>query len=318
MDEAPLREPLDETLAYLASDEAEASIEADPYWPKWDAPWWRMILLHEMGLARRIPARAIETLVRVLPAHCLHTFPFRIEEVPPGIDPVRQIACHCQLGTGYSMLSAAGVDVDAALPWIRPWFLRYQLPDGGLNCDEAAYTRPAPRSSIVSTLPPLEAVLFHTPRPFTAAEEGFVDRGAAYILERRLWRSVSRGGAPMDERFAQLCFPRFYLYDLLRGLAWLARWAEARDRSLPREAVREAVDLIERQVHDGALAPARRAIEGVTTLRRAPDGTWRRGEPASTFPLLDAVSAPGVPSPYLARAWAELAPRLGRVAPPDA
>jgi hypothetical protein len=36
---------------YLQSDEALESIEKDPYWPKWNSPWWHMLLLHEIDLA---------------------------------------------------------------------------------------------------------------------------------------------------------------------------------------------------------------------------------------------------------------------------
>ena len=39
----------------------------------------------------------------------------------------------------FQVLAASGIDVERALPWIKPWFVRYQMADGGLNCDEAAY-----------------------------------------------------------------------------------------------------------------------------------------------------------------------------------
>jgi len=34
--------------SYLSTLPALQSIERDPYWPKWDSPWWHMVLLHEM------------------------------------------------------------------------------------------------------------------------------------------------------------------------------------------------------------------------------------------------------------------------------
>lgn len=304
----------DETLRFLASPAALASLEADSYWPKWDSPWWRMALLCEMGLAREIPAGVVEALVRVVCAHYVTTFPFRIEDVPPGKDPVLDLSCHCQLGTLYQILAACGVDVDSRLPWIRPWFPRYQLPDGGLNCDEGAYTRPVPHSSIVSTLPALEAVLVAARRPLSRGEEEFLDRGAAYLIARKLWRSVSRGGAVIDEAWARPCFPRFYHYDLLRGLAFLTRWADERGRTLPREAVEEAVGTLERQqTGAGILAVGRRAFEGQKTLLRDADGTWTKGHAAGSFALLDVVSEVGVASPWLTREWASARQRLARV-----
>ena len=110
----------------------------------------------------------------------------------------------------YRVLAACGVEVDREVPRLRPWCLEYQLPDGGLNCDEAVYTKEVPHSSVVSTLPPLEAVLFDSPNALTEEEAGFVDRGAAYLLERRLFRSVSKAGAVIDSDWLDPCFPRFY------------------------------------------------------------------------------------------------------------
>ncbi len=293
----------DETIRYLDSAGALATLAEDPYWPKWDGPWWRMLLLHEMGSASDIPRPVVDALIEGLSKKVYPFFPIRPEEIPPGADPYRSFPCHCQLGCVYQVLSACGVDVDARLPWIRPWFLRWQLPDGGLNCDEAAYTKAVPRSSVVSTLPALEAVLLWTKRPFTAAEEKFLDAGARYLIERKLWRSISKGGAPIDESWQKLTFPRFYHYDLLRGLTFLGRWSAKRGVPLPGEAVAEATRIIESQLDaEGRLAPGRRPFEGAKTRLRDASGAWVKGE-SRTFALLDAVSAPGVPSGWLTAEW---------------
>jgi hypothetical protein len=298
-------EALAETIDSLASDETVRSLEADPYWPKWDGPWWRMVLLHELGIAGAIPKRAVETLTRSLTASWLPFFPLTLAEVPAGKDPVRSVACHCALGCIYQVLTATGVAVDREIPWIRPWFLRYQLPDGGLNCDEAAYTRPVPRSSVVSTLPALEAILYAAPRPLSDAEVSFLDRGARYLIERRLLRSVSGGGKLMDESWLRPTFPRFYDYDLLRGLAWLVRWARELGRELPEEAVRESVAALEKLAPTGGLvAVGQRAWEPVKT-RFLENGAWKSGAPARTFKLLDEVSVVGNMSVWLTRSWFE-------------
>ncbi|GEM_PF-91174 len=297
---------LDESLRYLESAEAGRSLEADPYWPKWDSPWWRMLLLHEMGRTRDIPAAAVEKLVHSLSIHLLPVLPLRPSDVPEAKDKTRNFPCHCQLGTVYQVLARCGVDVDRALPWIRPWFLRYQLPDGGLNCDESAYTKPVPRSSVVSTLPALEAILLCTPRSFTPKETAYLERGAQYLADRKLWRSVSRGGTVMDESWAKLCFPRFYHYDLLRGLAFLVRDAKRCVRPLPLDSMMEAFEIVREQVEaNGSLAPGRRAFEGTKSLRRKDDGTWEKGD-SSSFPLLDTLSAVGVASESLTREWREV------------
>ena len=144
---------LHETIDFLASDAGVAAITADPYWPKWDGPWWRMTLLWELGLAERIPPRAVRAMVSTLHTHYLRRFPESEDDLPPGMDIYRQSACHCMIGTGFQVLHACGVRVDEELPWLREWILKYQLADGGWNCDNGV-TR---CSSFVSTLPPAEA-----------------------------------------------------------------------------------------------------------------------------------------------------------------
>lgn len=62
----------------LETDESLNSIKLDPYWPKWDSPWWKAVLLLECGQAELIPRRFIDTLIAAVDAHYLHTFPYRM------------------------------------------------------------------------------------------------------------------------------------------------------------------------------------------------------------------------------------------------
>lgn len=267
-------------------DSLRAPIGDDPYWPKWDGPWWRAMTLWELGHAEAIPSTFIDDLVARVDSHCLHFFPVRPEELPPGADPRRNVACHCQLGTLYQLLHAARVDVDAALPWIRPWFLKYQLPDGGLNCDESVYAGDDPRSSFVSTLPPLEAVLFCTDRPFTREEIRFLDRGAQYLLERKLCRSL-RKHRIADRAWLRPTFPRFYHYDVLRGYEFVVEWAATLGRAVMTESLE-----IARRVRPTV---QRRAWAAETKTLSPED--WSRQHRAKSFPLLERVSRIGEPLP---------------------
>ncbi|MCE9584163.1 MAG: hypothetical protein K8T20_16890 [Planctomycetes bacterium] len=305
-----LESSIQSSLEFLESPEALASLERDPYWPKWDSPWWRMLLLHEMGLSAKIPAPAVEKLLEVASRHFIQFFPFRENEIPAGVDPYRHIPCHCALGSLYQMLHSCGVDVDAALPWIRPWFLKYQLPDGGLNCDEKAYTRDTPKSSIVSTLPPLESVLYCTKRPLTKAEEQFLDAGAAYLINHRLYRSMKTGGV-INEEWLELGFPRFYHYDILRGLLFLAVWSERRRQVIPRRAIEEPLGLMRAKMKGKQLEASRVCHAGGTTMNIDGAGNWLRVD-AETFELLDRVSAPMTPNEWLTRDWSRVREILGR------
>lgn len=309
------------SIEYLASQKVMASIEADPYRPKWDGPWWRMTLLFEMRLTPKIPRPCVDKMIQKMNSHYLHFYPLREEELPPGVDVYRtvgtwvcrNVVCHCALGTMYQVLSEHGVAVDEELPWIRPWFLKYQLPDGGLNCDESAYTKPQPKSSVVSTIPPLEAVLLYTNHSFTPEETRFLDQGAKYLLTRRLFRSLSKNGQIIKEDWLKLCFPRFYQYDILRGLRFIVRWAEKLGRPLSSEAIAEAVGLVDQEANvERKIMPGRLCFSGAKTLRLDANGSWTL-LPASTFELLDQVSTVGVPSTYLQKEWHETLQGLARL-----
>lgn len=176
-----------DSARYLGSDAALRSLEADVYWPKWHSPWWHMLLLHELGEARRIPDRAAARMIEALDAFPIKIFPVQPGDLPPTADPHRDVLCHCALGSVYQILAACGRDVGRELPWIGPWFARYQMADGGLNCDETAYRAgdECP-SSMVATVAPLEAMLLGRPGDWAPDHAAFVDRAAGFLIERRL------------------------------------------------------------------------------------------------------------------------------------
>jgi hypothetical protein len=269
-----LEPQLEETLAYLRSAGARDSLARDPYWPKWDSPWWRMTLLWELGLASEIPRSITEAMVERVDVHYVHYFPTRPGQLPTDKDPRLHVLCQCAVGTLHQVLTACGVAVDRALPWLKRLLLDTQLPDGGLNCDDAAYTG-SRKSSVVSTLPALEAVL-RAPGKKTAEEVSFLDRGAAYLIGRKLVRSST--GKVIDPDWLKPCFPRFYHYDVLRGAAFLREWSALGGKAVPREAVADAALAAE---HRWALEPVSLVLEGAV---------WKRGA-SKTFPLLEAVKS---------------------------
>ncbi len=108
-----------QTVDYLQSDVAAATFALDPYWPKWDGPWWHMRTLWELGLAHRIPERALAGLLKSLQRNLCPSFPFDLDAVPAAYDKQRGTACHCQLGTMYEVLQGCGVAMDLELPWAR-------------------------------------------------------------------------------------------------------------------------------------------------------------------------------------------------------
>jgi hypothetical protein len=235
--------------------------------------------------------------------HYLKFFPFRLEEMPEGADHVRHILCHCALGCMHQLLFDYGVDVDACLPWARDWYFRYQLEDGALNCDEQAYTSTR-RGSIVSTVPPLEAILRCTNRAFTEAEISFLDRGAQYLLERKLIRSLQTDQL-IDKSWLDLCFPRFYHYDMLRGLNFVFDWALKLKRTIALSAIEECVARIDAASPDTVLSAGRRCWNDSTSSWYNPDKAEWYKAPADSFALLELVGEPGSFSADLTRLWSE-------------
>lgn len=302
------QDAIDHSLAYLGSSRALASLEADCYWPKWDSPWWHMLTLHEMGLAREIPGSALQAMVSALERVPLHEFPISGPEAPTSKVMRMEALCHCAVGSVYSFLSAAGVEVDRQLPWLRSWFLRYQMKDGGLNCDDEAYTvEDECPSSMVGTMAVFEAVLHHVPNPSTKELE-FLDRAAEFLIRRQLHLGSSSRHNAAEREAARCwplpCFPRLYFYDTLRGLHALLSWSQKRRKRLPWSAVSQVVGDLLTAFEDGIVYPQRRGYEGVSSRSKSPDGRWHRVL-ASTFPLLRSVSAVQQPSPFLTRRWNE-------------
>ncbi|HAS73408.1 MAG TPA: hypothetical protein DCS67_04630 [Clostridiales bacterium UBA8960] len=295
--ESKLEKAFIESIEYLNSDLAIDSINSDPYWPKWDTPWWHMSLLYEMGLEKFIPDSVVTCVMDMMGKHYLQFFPIQEHELPENIDPYTRIPCHCQLGNMYQILKAKRPDVDEVLPWIRPWFIRYQLPDGGLNCYDDAY-RESHKSSIASSLPVFEAVMACAEVDGLSDEEAaFLDKAAEYLIKHRLVHRLD--GALMDPDFMMLQFPRFYSYDVLRGLSFLTRWKNYRKSSEADEVINEGLRIIGEKLSSGMLRVERSDLTRTKTRTKDDSGEWHYGEPAKSFALLDEVNAIGRESIFL-------------------
>lgn len=298
---------MEHSVRYLASNAAMTSLAGDVYWPKWDSPWWHMLLLWEIGEAKRIPERAVTRMIAGFEDFRLKIFPLSAEELGDA-NPYREVMCHCGLGSMIQVLDACGVDAWSAVPWAVPWFPRYQMADGGLTCDDAAYavTGECP-SSMVGTIGAFEAMLLGGPPAWSAERRAFLDKGAGFLIDRALVHgSASTHNA--EERDAAKawtspCLPRFYFYDTLRGLTALVRWAELSGASLPESAIGPACMGLATRFPGGVIAVGREPFAGSTTWTAGADHAWKTRVPASRFPLLDAVSVIGASSPHLTAEW---------------
>lgn len=208
---------LSEIKEILASDQASQMIERDVYWPKWDSPWWYFLLLEETNRLEDIPVEAFKELLVCADRQYYHVFPVKEGEVPENVNGCTEVVCFCFLGSLIRLASKVDFDVFAWLPWAKDWLSRYQLPDGGYNCDEAAYIG-SKKSSLISTTVMLEGMLAYV--KFTGNYDEFasnIERSVSYLLKHHLYLSTSENeieGVDWDK----VIFPLFYEYDFSRGL----------------------------------------------------------------------------------------------------
>jgi len=147
--------------------------------------------------------------------------------------------------------------------------LQEQLDDGGWNCEPR---EESDRSSFDSTICVLEGLLEYeraigdTDASITEARR----RGEEYLLERSLFRRRSTGELVRD-RYTNLIFPPYWLYDVLRSLDY---FRVAHDRPDPRVA--DAIDLL--------------------LSKRGDDGRWLAGEPWHGEVHFAVDASPGEPS----------------------
>ncbi|GIO99671.1 hypothetical protein J14TS5_47570 [Paenibacillus lautus] len=293
-----IRLVVEESIRFLESTLQWVTAHGEHTRQKWDGAWWHMSVLYEMGEVSQIPESVIVKAKHLLETQVWQTFVISVDDQPTTeSDKMKMDCCHCELAVFYKILMAYGCDLDRELPWIREWLLKHQLPDGGLNCEPEAYTG-SRKSSIVSTLPPLEAILWHTDREYTEQEAAFLDEGARYLMEHRLVFSKQTGNV-IDTEWLKPCFPRFFEYDILRGMSYLAEWSRRRNRVLPVGLLLEGLERLNSSMTAKGLRIGRQVFD--------PQGPWS----GQTFPLLETVSGLGDVSPYLTRQLDRILERLG-------
>lgn len=300
LDISALEPLIAQTLQELNADFAQPG--PDPYWPKWNNRWWKITLLYEMGLVARIPLGLLEQFAEEIDSHYLHVFPLQESELPAGCNPYSQILCPCALGTLLQVFTAAGLPLWQRWPWLASWLERYLLPDGGYNCDEAAYTGSG-KSSVVSTSPMLEALCqLPVPESFEPTRRQLVRQSQQSLLRRRLLLSSKQ--QVIEPRWEQPLFPRFYEYDLLRGLKAVAEAALLLAEPLQvaeLEPVLVRLPDPESETASAGLKAQSWYPATEMTLLPAP-GDWQR-QPVSSFALLDVVSQAPWADHFCQRHW---------------
>jgi hypothetical protein len=197
----------------------------DTFWPHWTSTFYTMLLLWDLGLdpTSERTQHAIGVVRDITWGPEFGDSPFFEGEVEPCING-RVLAVGAYFGEASDRL------VDR--------LLHEQLEDGGWNCDAP----PSKRSSFHSTICVLDGLLeYEKAKGATTAVTSARLRGQEYLLERRMFRSLSTGGL-IDLNWTQFSFPTRWHYDVLRGLDYLRRAGVE-----PDQRVAEAIDLVEKK-----------------------------------------------------------------------
>jgi hypothetical protein len=222
----------------LSLQEADGNWGGGPWmYQSWASTMETLMLLRELGLDPASPqARKAIELVREKsdwgPYHG-HS-PFFEGEEEPCING-RVLACGAYFGAASDRL------VDR--------LLGEQLEDGGWNCEAP----PSKRSSFNTTICVLEGLLeYEQAKGAGSTVKEARLRGQEYLLERKLFRSLSTGEAIERDRksdgdWRELAFPTRWHYDILWGLDYLRKAGAG-----PDERAAEAIDLVAgKQLPDG-------------------------------------------------------------------
>jgi len=277
-----------DTLDPLTIDSAP-----DLYWPKWTAPWWTMSLISELGMTPQIPTGILLRFAARVDRSVLHTFPIQESELPPDCDPYRHILCFCALGTLCRILAEASIDLREHLPWTADWFERYQLQDGGWNCDEAVYSKAHAHSSILSTVVMMEALTgLIRLRIGSTSDRDVLERAILYLLKHRIVRRSD--GSLIDANWLRPSWPSFYFYDLLRGFSALADACDAIGMRIPRDLTIESLDHLNKFFKHRPWS-IRRDTEKAGSLVFE-TGSWRWNQSAAAFRIPDFVKVSEVAS----------------------
>lgn len=275
-------------------------LKIDPYWPKWKTGWWKALVLFETGHFSLISKGFVESLWEIADAHYIHFFPLEEKELPEHCNPYRNIICHCALGTLVKFACAKKIDLRNEYSWVYDWFLTYQLVDGGYNCDEQAYTK-SKKSSILSTIVMLEAALLWFELTKDKKLAAVLEKGAEYFVKHKIFRSLS--GIVIDSNWLNLTFPRFYEFDILRGLQFLVNYSNFFPDTIPNSAIEETISLLKKKEDaDGNLKTERLFHKEEGTLDFI-DGEWRFIKQVYSFPVLDNLPQINDLNPYLTKEW---------------
>lgn len=211
----------------------------------------------------------------------------------PGVPIIQGRARRCASQEGNALYATLALGLaDERADRLAANLIRWQWPDGGWNCDRKAEAR---TSSFHESLLPLRGLVWHARATGSRASREAVERTAAFLLERCLFRRKSDGSV-IHESFLKLRYPHYWHYDILIALKVMAEGGLVHD---PR--CREALEIVRaRQLPDGGWRAEGRHCRVVDAPANggsmADWGPVSRGKVMNPFVTLDAMYVLGAAS----------------------
>jgi hypothetical protein len=198
------------TRLLLSECDRNGSIPYHPY-QKWRGAHWALVNLADLcyppGDKKLIPLRD-------------QVYDWLLSKThQQGIKIIKGLTRRCASQEGnaiYStlMLGIADERADELARRLTVW----QWPDGGWNCDKKPKAR---NSSYMETITPMRGLSLYARLTGNNDSKKAVKKAAEVLLKRKLYKRLKDGEIILDN-FAEIHYPRYFMYDILFALVVLA------------------------------------------------------------------------------------------------
>jgi len=221
-----------------------------PYLPKYKSSYWQIMILALLGMEKSSPKIQIA---------CENIFKFqhdeggfsyctvemalekyyklgeKVKELPQNeyaSSMIREHQYSCLTGNVGAALIRMGYIDDPRLQKSLEWLIRIQNRDGGWLCPYWRAHVNDTHGCFYGTICPLEAFSEVPEAKRSKAMKETIEKGAEFLLMHRLFKADHHNFAVINQSWLKLGFPRFYGYNVLRGLDVLTKLGYVEDERL--------------------------------------------------------------------------------------
>ena len=258
--------------------------KARVFQPKYASPFWRLLILSDLGLTKAEPRidKACQVWMKLYGTR------------DGGFSAFSRNEGHlCITGNMARALVKFGYANHPRVRRAFQWFVKNQSNRGGWSCWNFG---DRPRGRDLDGWEPLSAFAVYPRQKWNRSMKLAVEKGVEFYLERELHRQGER-----YEPWYRFHYPTHYYYDLLVGLDFITALGYSNDKRLG-----YALSLLKKeQRHDG-----RWNLDSINPDPESPQGKWDKSHPKrASIPL--ALERPGEPSRMITLNALKVLSRLG-------